>query len=90
MPLLFLQVTQVLPHMRPYMHTEAVLFSCWYLPEVALLGSLWYASHCHVWPCDEPDACIECRELCGPAADEEMMYHELKKPIDIVCEKSSQ
>lgn len=79
MPLLFLQITQTFPGTLPYMHTEAVLFSCWYLPEVALLGSLWYALHSHVWPCDNPDACGQCMEICEPGTDEGTVFEALAK-----------
>lgn len=76
MPVMFLQVLETFPTAHSYLGTELVLFTCWYLPEVALLGSLWYAMHCHIWTCDDGESCLECIELDGHIVDEEKRWAE--------------
>lgn len=63
LPVIYLQAKQRLPSARVYIQTEAVLFACWYLPELLLVGLLWYASTNDVWPDETADAFEHCAVL---------------------------
>lgn len=49
-PLFYLAFKQAYGSTRPYLKSELLLFTCWYLPELALVMSICYANYCQIWP----------------------------------------
>lgn len=50
MPLFYLALKEAYGSTWAYLNSESILFTCWYLPELALVMSLWYANYCQIWP----------------------------------------